>query len=96
MSSYISVILYSLFSVISLQDLQDFIIEADKALLTPVEEGDYAGLLHVMGYLYQVRERSLKVQEMFEPLKEIMDMLQEYNVEFSEETHLQLQVSSYF
>ncbi|PSN32950.1 Dynein beta chain [Blattella germanica] len=75
----------------SLQELEDFIIEADKALLTPVEEGDYQGLLKVMGYLYKVRERTLKTDEMFEPLKEIMDMLKAYDVEFSEETYLQLQ-----
>ena len=80
--------------VISLQELEEFIIETEKTLLTPVEEGDYAGLLKVMGYLYQVRERTLKTDEMFEPLKGIMEMLKAYDVEFSEETYLQLQVTS--
>ncbi|PSN39336.1 Dynein beta chain [Blattella germanica] len=79
-------------SRVKLTMTSDFIIEADKALLTPVEEGDYQGLLKVMGYLYKVRERTLKTDEMFEPLKEIMDMLKAYDVEFSEETYLQLQM----
>ena len=82
--------------ITSLQELEDFIIEADKSLLTPVQEGDYAGLLKVMGYLYQVRERTLKTDEMFEPLKGIMDMLKAYDVEFSEETYLQFQVVYYY
>lgn len=60
--------------------------------MTPVLEGDYDALVKVMGYLYQVRERTFKYDNLFEPLKEIMDLLKLYNVEFSEEVHQQLQV----
>jgi dynein heavy chain len=60
--------------------------------LTPVREGDYEGLLQVMGFLYHVRERQVTTNEMFEPIREIMDMLKAYDVEFSEETCLKLQV----
>ncbi|XP_069702004.1 dynein beta chain, ciliary-like [Periplaneta americana] len=75
----------------SLQELEDFMIEADKGLLATVQEGDYDGLLKVMGYLYHVRERQVATDEMFEPLKEIIEMLKVYDVEFSEETYLKLQ-----
>jgi dynein heavy chain len=57
-----------------------------------VHEGDYEGLLHVMGFLYHVRERQVTTDEMFEPIRETMDMLKAYDVEFSEETYLKLQV----
>ena len=76
----------------SLQELEDFITEADKGLLTLVQEGDYEGLLRVMGFLYHVRERQVTTDEMFEPIKEIINMLKIYDVEFSEETYLKLQV----
>jgi dynein heavy chain len=79
----------------SLQELEDFITEADKGLLTPVQEGDYEGLLRVMGFLYHVRERQVTTDEMFEPIKEIINMLKIYDVEFSEETYLKLQVISF-
>jgi dynein heavy chain len=57
-----------------------------------VQEGDYEGLLQVMGFLYHVRERQVTTDEMFDPIKETMDMLKAYDVEFSEETYLKLQV----
>jgi len=76
----------------SLQELENFITEADRGLLTPVQEGDYEGLLRVMGFLYHVRERQVTTDVMFEPIKEIINMLKIYDVEFSEETYLKLQV----
>lgn len=44
-----------------------------------------------MGYLFKVKERQLDTDEMFEPLKQIMELLKEYNVEFSEDVVVQLQ-----
>jgi dynein heavy chain len=58
----------------------------------PVQEGDYEGLLQVMGFLYHVRERQVTTDEMFEPVREKMDLLKGYDVEFSEETYLKLEV----
>lgn len=60
--------------------------------MTPVQEGDYRGLLRVMGFLYHVRERQVTTDEMFELVKEIMDMVKAYDVEFSEEIYLKLEV----
>jgi dynein heavy chain len=45
-----------------------------------------------MGFLYHVRERQVATDEMFELVKEIMDMLKAYDFEFSEETYLKLEV----
>lgn len=54
-------------------------------------EDDYDGLLKVMGYLFKVKERQVETDGMFEPLKQIMDLLKDYNVEFPEEIIVQLQ-----
>ncbi|KAJ8974478.1 hypothetical protein NQ317_016132 [Molorchus minor] len=74
----------------SLEELDDFIAEAIAAMQVPLEEGDYEGLLKVMGYLFKVKERQLETDVMFEPLQEIINLLKEYGVEFPEEIHVQL------
>ncbi|XP_050294546.1 dynein beta chain, ciliary-like [Anthonomus grandis grandis] len=75
----------------SLEDLESFIKEAVAAMQVPLSEDDYDGLLKVMGYLFKVKERQVDTDAMFEPLKQIMDLLKEYNVEFPEEVVVQLQ-----
>ncbi|KAG7298071.1 hypothetical protein JYU34_018841, partial [Plutella xylostella] len=77
----------------SLDDLEQFIEYAVKELSVDLQEDDYDGLLKVMGVLNEVK---LKVDAgtdlMFEPLRDIMDVLKEYGVEFPEETYEQLDV----
>lgn len=75
----------------SLDDLENFIAECIAAMQVTLTEDDYDGLLKVMGYLFKVKERQLETDNMFEPLKLIMEMLKEYNVEFPEEIYVQLQ-----
>ncbi|XP_022909837.1 dynein beta chain, ciliary-like [Onthophagus taurus] len=75
----------------SINELEEFIIDAIKVMQTPLDEDDYDGLLKVMGYLFKVKERTPATDVMFEPLKQIMDLLKEYGVEFTEEVYTQLQ-----
>ncbi|XP_009879601.1 PREDICTED: dynein heavy chain 17, axonemal [Charadrius vociferus] len=75
----------------SLQELQDFIREANAGLSKPLEEGDYDGLVEVMGHLMRVKERQAETDSMFEPLKETVALLSTYGEEMPEEIHLQLQ-----
>lgn len=58
----------------------------------PLEEGDYEGLVAVMGHLAKVRERQEATDVMFEPLKETVALLKTYGDKMPEEIHLQLQV----
>lgn len=85
---YISLTLYP---STSLDDLEQFIEYAVKELSVDLQEDDYDGLLKVMGVLNEVK---LKVDAgtdlMFEPLRDIMDVLKEYGVEFPEETYEQV------
>ena len=48
---------------------------ADVGLSKPVEEGDYDGLVEIMGHLMAVRERTDATDEMFEPLKQTIELL---------------------
>ncbi|KAI8492613.1 Dynein heavy chain 9, axonemal, partial [Branchiostoma belcheri] len=75
----------------SLQELSDFINVANAGLSQEVEEGDYDGLVGVMGHLMAVRDRQATTDEMFEPLKHTIELLKTYDQEMSEEVHTQLQ-----
>ena len=61
-------------------------------LTNEVEEGDYDGLVEVMGHLMAVKDRSVTTDEMFEPLKHTIELLKGYDQEMSEDTHSLLQV----
>lgn len=76
----------------SLSDLANFIHQADEGLLQPVEEGDYQGLVNVMGYLMNVKERQATTDEMFEPIKNTIELLKHYEQELPEEVNVLLQV----
>ena len=66
---------------------------ADVGLTQPVEEGDYNGLVAVMGHLMAVKDRQTVTDEMFEPLKQTIELLKTYGQEMPEEVHMQLQVT---
>lgn len=76
-----------------MKELSKFIQSTDSGLLTPIEEGDYNGMVDCMGYLYAVKERQQATDEMFEPLKQTIELLKTFEQELPEEVHLQLQVS---
>ncbi|XP_013068368.2 dynein beta chain, ciliary [Biomphalaria glabrata] len=75
----------------SLKNLAQFIKTTDAGLQKPVAEGDYAGLVEVMGHLFAVRERQQTTDEMFEPLKQTIELLKTYDQEMPDEVHVQLQ-----
>ncbi|XP_069735048.1 dynein axonemal heavy chain 17-like [Phaenicophaeus curvirostris] len=77
----------------SLQDLEGFLQDVNAALNKPLEEGDYDGLVEMMGHLRRAKERQAVTDGMFEPLKEIVALLSTYREQMLEEIHLQLQVS---
>jgi len=72
--------------------LDDFIQTADAGLNQQIKEGDYTGLVKVMGQVMAVKERQTVTDEMFGPLKETIELLKSYNQEMPEDVYLQLQV----
>uniref|UniRef100_H0XMD8 Dynein axonemal heavy chain 17 n=1 Tax=Otolemur garnettii TaxID=30611 RepID=H0XMD8_OTOGA len=76
----------------SLADLESFMKVARTGLTKPLREGDYDGLVEVMGHLMKVKERQAATDNLFEPLKETIKLLKSYGEEMPEEIHLKLQV----
>nr|P39057.1 RecName: Full=Dynein beta chain, ciliary [Heliocidaris crassispina]BAA00827.1 dynein beta-heavy chain [Heliocidaris crassispina] len=75
----------------SLSELQEFIKVGNSGLTKTVEDGDYNGLVDCMGHLMAVKERQAATDEMFEPIKQTIELLKTYDQEMSEEVHTQLQ-----
>lgn len=59
-----------------------------------VEEGDYDGLVEVMGNLLAVKERQNTTDTMFEPLQQTIALLKEYEQELPDVVYKQLEVRS--
>lgn len=76
----------------SLKELSEFITTTDHGLAKNVQEGDYDGLVECMGHLFSVKERQAITDDMFEPLKQTIELLKTYDQEMPEEVHMQLQV----
>lgn len=77
---------------LSLSDLEAFMKIARTGLTKPLKEGDYDGLVEVMGHLMKVKERQMATDTMFQPLKQTIELLKTYGEEMPEETHVKLQV----
>ncbi|XP_063983406.1 dynein beta chain, ciliary [Diachasmimorpha longicaudata] len=75
----------------SLSDLGNFIRLADEGLLQQILPGDYTGLVSVMGFLMQVKERQPTTDEMFQPLQETIELLKFYDQDIPEEVNVFLQ-----
>uniref|UniRef100_A0A8C2VBK0 Dynein axonemal heavy chain 17 n=1 Tax=Chinchilla lanigera TaxID=34839 RepID=A0A8C2VBK0_CHILA len=78
----------------SLTDLEAFMKVTRAGLTKPLKEGDYDGLVAVMGYLMKVKERQVATDGLFEPLKQTIELLKTYGEDLPEEIHLKLQVLS--
>lgn len=76
----------------SLADLETFMKVVRAGLTKSLKEGDYDGLVEVMGHLMKVKERQAATDNMFEPLKQTIELLKSYGEEIPEETHVKLQV----
>ncbi|XP_075415820.1 dynein axonemal heavy chain 17 [Tenrec ecaudatus] len=75
----------------SLSDLENFMKVARMGLTKTLKEGDYDGLVEVMGHLMKVKERQVATDSMFEPLKQTIELLRTYGEEIPEEAHAKLQ-----
>ena len=68
-----------------------FIKKASAGLACMVEEGDYDSLVGVMMHLLAVKDRQAATDNMFEPLKQTIELLKSYDQELSDDVHQQLQ-----
>ncbi|XP_073435796.1 dynein axonemal heavy chain 9 isoform X2 [Dendrobates tinctorius] len=75
----------------SLADLEEFIKVAERGLGKQLKEGDYQGLVEIMGQLMAVKDRQSSADELFEPLKQTIELLKVYKQELSDEVYKQLE-----
>lgn len=78
----------------SLTELQEFIKETDAGLQRELREGDHDVLVDIMGHLLAVRSRQRATDELFEPLKETIMLLETYGQKMPEQVYVQLEVST--
>ena len=78
--------------VFSLNGLENFISTSIQGMTGSVEEGDYQGLVDVMGRLLAVKGKQAIADTLFGPLTETVELLKTYQQELPESVHLQLQV----
>ncbi|KAI4543842.1 hypothetical protein MG293_006636 [Ovis ammon polii] len=78
------------FVIDSLNELQEFIKETDAGLQRELSEGDHDGLVDIMGHLLAVRSRQRATDELFEPLKETITLLEMYGQKMPEQVYTQL------
>ena len=83
-----------LFVLHSLADLEAFIKHSENGLLKKVEKGDFQGLVEIMGHLVALKERQSSTDDMFEPLKQTIELLKTYGQELPETVFEQLKVSA--
>uniref|UniRef100_A0A8C6C0I2 Dynein axonemal heavy chain 9 n=1 Tax=Monodon monoceros TaxID=40151 RepID=A0A8C6C0I2_MONMO len=75
----------------SLADLEAFIKNSENVLLKKVGKGDFQGLVEIMGHLMALKERQSSTDEMFEPLKQTIELLKTYGQELPETLFRQLE-----
>ena len=83
----------SIYVCTSLNELQEFIKETDAGLQRDLSEGDHDGLVDIMGHLLAVRSRQRTTDELFEPLKQTIILLENYGQKMPEQVYIQLEVS---
>ncbi|XP_053270380.1 dynein axonemal heavy chain 9-like [Pleuronectes platessa] len=75
----------------SLSDLEQCICVTKAGLGQQVKEGDYDGLVDIMGHLLAVKERQKTTDAMFEPLQETITLLKVYEQELPDVVYKQLE-----
>ncbi|XP_074840744.1 dynein axonemal heavy chain 11 isoform X2 [Carettochelys insculpta] len=79
------------FVIDGLTDLEEFIKVTNAGLQREVNEGDYNRLVEIMGHLLALRDRQAATDELFEPLKETVTLLESYGQKMPDQVYVQLE-----
>ncbi|XP_047352693.1 dynein beta chain, ciliary-like [Vespa velutina] len=69
-----------------LKNLSIFLNEASNKFSQPIKEDDYEDLLKTIYFLKEIRDRQYEIDDMFEPVKETIELLKEYQVKLDDKT----------
>ncbi|KAH0627401.1 hypothetical protein JD844_003041 [Phrynosoma platyrhinos] len=78
------------FVIDSLANLEEFIKTTDVGLHKELKEGEY-GLVDVLVHLLAVKDRQVATDELFEPLKDTIMLLENYGQKVPEHVYVQLE-----
>uniref|UniRef100_T1IU37 Dynein beta chain, ciliary n=1 Tax=Strigamia maritima TaxID=126957 RepID=T1IU37_STRMM len=75
----------------NLNNLDEFVKVKSVNLTRSIRDGDYEALVDTMGDLLEIKDRLEETDKMFEPIKQMIELLRTYNEEMPEEIHQLLQ-----
>lgn len=75
-----------------MRELSSFVQDTVHGLSKKVSDGDYAGLVDIMGYLMALRDRQISNEQHFKPLKSTAELLKTYEQQLPESVYVQLEV----
>uniref|UniRef100_A0A5F8GSV7 Dynein axonemal heavy chain 11 n=1 Tax=Monodelphis domestica TaxID=13616 RepID=A0A5F8GSV7_MONDO len=75
----------------SLTDLEEFIKVTDAGFCRELKEGDYNGLIEIMGHLMAVKNRQGATDELFDPLKATITLLESYGQKMPDHVYILLE-----
>lgn len=76
----------------SVRELSSFVQDTAHGLSNKVSDGDYAGLVEIMGHLMAIRDRQISNEQHFKPLKSTAELLKTYGQQLPESVYTQLEV----
>uniref|UniRef100_A0A8C4HI55 Dynein, axonemal, heavy polypeptide 9 like n=1 Tax=Dicentrarchus labrax TaxID=13489 RepID=A0A8C4HI55_DICLA len=71
--------------------LSSFVEDTAHGLSKKVSDGDYAGLVDIMGHLMAIRDRQISTEQHFKPLKSTAELLKTYGQQLPESVYTQLE-----
>uniref|UniRef100_A0A3B4UNK9 Dynein axonemal heavy chain 11 n=1 Tax=Seriola dumerili TaxID=41447 RepID=A0A3B4UNK9_SERDU len=75
----------------SVRELSSFVQDTAHGLCNKVSDGDYAGLVDIMGHLMAIRDRQISNEQHFKPLKSTAELLKTYGQQLPESVYTQLE-----
>ncbi|KAM9845080.1 LOW QUALITY PROTEIN: dynein axonemal heavy chain 11-like [Aulostomus maculatus] len=75
----------------SVRELSSFVQDTARGLSNKVSDGDYAGLVDIMGHLMAIRDRQISNEKHFKPLKSTAALLKTYEQQLPESVYTQLE-----
>lgn len=78
----------------SVRELWSFVHDTAQGLSNNLSDGDYAGLVDIMGHLMAMRDRQISIEQHFQPLKSTAELLKAYGQQLPESVYTQLEVGA--
>ncbi|KAM8851125.1 dynein beta chain, ciliary [Spinachia spinachia] len=75
----------------SVRELSSFVVDTAHGLSNKVSDGDYAGLVDIMGHLMAIRDRQISNEQHFQPLQSTAELLKTYGQQLPESVYTQLE-----